>query len=200
MDPATSFDAALAAARRGDVDALELLAERFYPTVRRLVHHRLETDLRASRPWLAARFSTADVVQEVFLGVLRDLSTFAGTSESAFVGYLAMVVRNRVVDAVRFHGAERRDGRRISRIDERGDLQGHDLDPAADAAGTEQLERLDAALRTFEPRERLLLRARIEELATFQELADQLGYASESGARRAYYAAKARLALAMKER
>lgn len=199
VDSTTSFGEALEAARRGDAQALELLSQRFYPTVQRIVHQRLELDLRKGRPWLAARFSTGDVVQDVFLGVLRDLNAFGGDNEAAFVGYLAMVVRNRIVDAVRFHEAERRDGRRFGPSVDVLDLAGEDSDPALAAAAAEQMDRVREALTRFDPREQLLLRARLENLASFAELADQLGFQTESGARRAYYSAQARLALALKE-
>jgi RNA polymerase sigma factor (sigma-70 family) len=199
VGPTADFGATLAAARRGEADALQTLTERFYPTVQRMVHRRLELDLRVSRPWLAARFSTGDVVHDVFLGVLRDLNAFGGENEGAFAGYLAMVVRNRIVDAVRFHEAERRDGRRPGISVDMLDPEGTNLDPASEAVSAEEAERLKRALMRFEPREQLLLRARLENLATFSELAEQLGFSTESGARRAYYAAQARLALALKD-
>lgn len=199
VDTAPSFRDSLEAARRGDARALADLTERFYARVERLVHRRLALDLRASRPWLASRFSTGDVVQDVFQGVLRDLGAFGGEDEDAFAGYLAMVVRNRIVDAIRFHEAERRDGRRVARAADELELEGPAADPAAEAAHAEQMERLRVALERFEPREQLLLRARLEELATFGELAARLGFGTESGARRAYYAAKARLALLLRE-
>ena len=200
VDSATPFQVDLAAARLGDPQALKSLAERFYPTVQRLVHQRLELDMRMSRPWLTSRFSTGDVVQDVFMGVLRDLQAFAGDNEGAFVGYLAMVVRNRIIDAVRFHEADRRDGRRAGPSADSLPLAGaSSADPASEVASAEQMERLRQALSHFEPREQLLLRARLENLSTFGELAEQLGYSTESGARRAFYAAQARLALALKD-
>lgn len=189
------FKATLAAARAGDARALDALAQRFYPTVERIVHHRLATDLRTSRPWLTARFSTGDVVQEVFQGVLRDLGAFAGATEEAFTGYLAMVVRNRIIDAVRFHEADRRDGRRSFGTPDELDFEGGSADPAQTVATEEQVQRLFASFQHFAPREQLLLRARIEGVASFSELAAQLGYGSESAARRAFYAAQARLTL-----
>jgi RNA polymerase sigma factor (sigma-70 family) len=195
-----SFRETLAAARGGDIGALDSLAAQFYPTVQHIVHHRLATDLRSSRPWLKARFSTGDVVQDVFHSVLRDLGTFAGESEEAFIGYLVMVVRNRIVDAVRFHQAERRDGRRTRRTPTSFDVEDIDLDPSAHVASVEQVERLFEALARFEPREQLLLRARLDNLASFEELAAQLGYGSEATARRAFYAAQARLTLQLKDR
>jgi len=42
------------------------------------------------------------------------------------------------------------------------------------------------------------LRARLEGLASFRELAEQLGYGSESAARRAFFEAQARLVLRLR--
>jgi RNA polymerase sigma factor (sigma-70 family) len=189
------FPTLLEGARRKDPKALDELARRFYPGVERLVHHRLANDIRYRRPWVSARFSTGDVVQSVFEGVLRDLGAFAGSTEEAFVGYLSTVVRNRIIDAVRFHEASQRDGRRGISLDESGDGQGNEPDPADAAISEEKMTLLLATLEEFEPRLRHLLRARMEGLASFRELAEQLGYGSESAARRAFFDAQAKLAL-----
>jgi RNA polymerase sigma factor (sigma-70 family) len=197
------FPGTLDAARRGEGWALDRLAQAFYPKVERIVHHRLATDLRSSRPWLTARFSTGDVVQEVFHGVLRDLDSFAGNTEDAFAGFLAMVVRNRIIDAVRFHEADCRDGRRTGNLPTQLDLFVESArgsqDPADSVVSDEEVERLFEAMARFPERERLLLRARLENLASFAELAQQLGYGSESAARRAFYAAQAKLAIWLKQ-
>lgn len=193
-DPGT-FLSTLERARRGDAQALDDLAARFYPVVQALVHQRLAADLRRSRPWLSARFSTGDVVHTVFESVLWDLGAFAGQTEEAFVSYLAAVVRNRILDALRFHEAAQRDGRRGRPITGGFDTVGAESDPAEIAAASEDVARLLAAIAEFEPRVQHLLRARIEGLATFRELADQLGYGSESAARRAFFDAQARLSL-----
>jgi RNA polymerase sigma factor (sigma-70 family) len=189
------FPTLLEGARRKEPKALDELARRFYPGVERLVHHRLATDIRYRRPWVSARFSTGDVVQSVFEGVLRDLDAFAGSTEEAFVGYLSTVVRNRILDALRFHEAAQRDGRRGVPLEENGDEEGGEPDPADAAISAEKMTLLLATLEEFEPRVRHLLRARMEGLASFRELAEQLGYGSESAARRAYFDAQAKLAL-----
>jgi RNA polymerase sigma factor (sigma-70 family) len=190
-----TFLSTLESAKRGDSEALNELAEHFYPAVQGLVHHRLVTDMRHRRPWLAARFSTGDVVQSVFEGVLREIGTFAGRTEEAFIGYLATVVRNRIIDAVRFHEAAQRDGRRAHAMSQEFDTEGREVDPADAAVSAEGIEQLLAALSSFEPRVQHLLRARMEGLASFRELAEQLGYGSESAARRAFFDAQARLSL-----
>jgi RNA polymerase sigma factor (sigma-70 family) len=193
------LNALLDGAREGDRAALEALFERLYPRVQRMVHGHLARDMRQGRPWLAARFSTGDVVQEVFRSVLADMSAFAGDTEDALIGYLAMVVRNRLIDAIRFHEASRRDGRRSG--SETAALGTPDAEdgPAAAAATAEEVRRLHDALAEFPERERLLLRARFEDTRSLRELADQLGYSSESAARRAFHAAQARLALRLSE-
>jgi len=195
MSQTSEFLDMLERARAGDRQVLEEFAQRFYPVVQRLVHQRLAVDLRRSQPWLSARFSTGDVVHSVFESVLWDLEAFGGQNEQAFVGYLATLVRNRVLDALRFHQAAQRDGRKSLPITGNFDLAGLEADPAELAVAAEDSARLIAAIAKFEPRVRHLLRARIEGLASFRELAEQLGYGSESSARRAFFEAQAHLTL-----
>lgn len=193
--PESTFPRTLEAARSGDQAAVEVLFEQFYSRVQRMVHLSLARDLRTSRPWLLARFSTGDVVQDVFRSLLGDLSGFRGDTEDAFVGYLAMVVRNRLIDAIRFHEAAQRDGR-LSAGEVEMDLQGsREVEPGEHAASVEELDRFEAALATLDERERLLLRERLERNTSFEELAKTLGYGSRDAARRAFYASKARLAI-----
>ncbi|MEZ6016126.1 MAG: sigma-70 family RNA polymerase sigma factor [Planctomycetota bacterium] len=192
---AFDFMATLARARAHEPRALDALFEAFYAPVSRMVHQSLARDMRRSRPWLTARFSTGDVVQEVFRSVLQDLGGFMGQSADAFVGYLALVVRNRIFDAVRFHEASRRDGRRTGELSALHDRATGADDPCDVVANTEGCERLQRALEQLPEHERLLLRARFEESESFAWLAESLGYPSVSTARRAFYAAQARLAL-----
>ena len=192
----TDFRALLARSARGEREALDSLLAAYYPTVQSMVHRALATDLRLKRPWLAAMFSTGDVVQEVFCGVVRDIDTFDGEDESAFVAYLATMVKNRLVDAIRFHEAVRRDQRRAIRLPDSEPDQDQDqdaVDPARAAALDEQVQRFLRVVNKFEPRERMLLRERLERGVAFRDLAEQLGYPSEDAARKAFYAAQAKL-------
>ncbi|MEM6675277.1 MAG: hypothetical protein AAF726_20685, partial [Planctomycetota bacterium] len=75
-DPSAEFEPLLRAARGGDADALDRLFRRYYPRVEELVHVGLVRDLRRGRPWLLARFSTGDIVQDVFRRLLQDLGAF----------------------------------------------------------------------------------------------------------------------------
>ncbi len=196
--PQRSFQDALSAAQAGDQEAINDLFTWFYPRVRQIVHKSLATDLRQGRGWLAARFSTGDVVQEVFWSVLGNLKSFGGDTEHAFVGYLSMVVRNRIIDAVRHHQAEMRDGRRGAPELHESQHSSPVATPLDEALLTEDAERYQEALQGFPEREQLLLRARFEESATFEELAEQLGYSHEASARRAFYGAMAKLTVSLK--
>jgi RNA polymerase sigma factor (sigma-70 family) len=199
MSGSTPFIRTLELARAGDRESLDELARRFYPVVQELVHHRLASDLRRGRSWLNAQFSTGDVVQSVFESILPDMRAFRGTTEEAFVGYLAAVVHHRIIDALRFHEAERRDARRSVRIEHGFDVAGGESDPAEASKSADEFTRLQAGLARFDLREQHLLRARMEGTESFRELADQLGYGSESAARRAFFDAQAKLVLWLKE-
>ena len=191
------FAATLSAARSQDPDATEQLFKHCYPRVEEMVHRSLQQDIRMHRAWIQSRFSTGDVVQEVFRGLLKDLSTFDGDTEGALLGYLSMVVRNRIVDALRFHQAAQRDGRQTS---SETSVLGRALDrdgPGTVAGKKEELEIFHELLGRLPEKERLLLRARLEEDMTFQDLADRLGYSSKYAARRAFYAAQAQLAIGL---
>ena len=197
----STFVSILDRARGGDAEALEALVERFYPRVEAAVHHRLSRDLRVGRPWLASRLSTGDLVHDVFHSVIRDLGSFGGRTEDAFLGHVTMVVRNRVIDSIRFHEAACRDGRRAYSMPDGMDQadDGAAVDPAQVAVRLEALQRVEQSLAELDERERLLVRARFEGLASFEVLAEQLGYGSESTARRAFFDAQARLALRLKD-
>lgn len=187
------FRALLDRAMAGDETALDDLIQRFYVTVQTKVHKSLAFDLRTSRPWLTARFSTGDVVQEVFRSVVKSLQDFQGEDEEAFTGYLAMIIRNRIMDAVRFHEASRRDIRRVARnTDDHLELERGE-DPAKVASEHEEILKVEAAFAELSEQDRLLLRARVEQSLSFETLATDLGYSSASAARRAYYAAQAQI-------
>lgn len=191
------FQDLIGRARKGEAQALGELVTRYLPRVEQQVHLSLSRDARLGRPWLRARFSTGDVVQEVFRSVIQDLTTFSGTSEDGFCGWLATLVRNRIVDAIRLHEAGRRSGRAESPLAAgTGPLPpSQSTDPAAAAMRIEEAELVERALAELDPKTRHLVRARIEGLASFRELAEQLGFGSESGARRAFFEAQSKLAL-----
>ncbi|MCB9881121.1 MAG: sigma-70 family RNA polymerase sigma factor [Planctomycetes bacterium] len=200
MSESERFHALIEAACRGEREARDEIFQRFYPSVRSMVHRALEKDLRAKKPWLASAFSTGDVVQDVFLCVLRDLDDVEGRTEAAFASYLAALVKNRLIDAVRFHEAVRRDVRRA-----RGELDAELLTrgskgPGEKASAQEEVDAFLTTVATLSGRERLLLRERLESETSFVDIATLLGYPSADAARKAFYAAQAKLIMGLRSR
>ena len=144
-------------------------------------------------------FSTGDVVQEVFCGVIRDLDGFHSVHDGAFVKYLATMVKNRLVDAVRFHEAMRRDVRRTrDQVDDDAAAASEHADPRAVAEREDQLRAYARVVATFPQREQVLLRERLYGNQTFKHLAEVLSYPSEDAARKAFHTAQARLLLRLR--
>ena len=139
-------------------------------------------------------FSTGDVVQEIFLSVTRDLEDIRGREEASLLHYIATLTRNRLVDAIRFYEAARRDRRRdesdgqsVDRVRERGSS------PEDHAIHHEQIARFYRVLASFSERDRTLLRERIEHQRPFEELATMLGFATGDSSRKAFHVAQAKL-------
>ncbi|MCA8969742.1 MAG: sigma-70 family RNA polymerase sigma factor [Planctomycetes bacterium] len=190
-------DALIQRVRSGDRNATEELCALFYRDVQQNVHNALSRDVRRCRPWLAALFSTSDIVHDVFLGVLRDAGEFRGNTRAEFVTYLSRMTRNRLVDAIRHHEAARRDGRKTDR-DAEWDRSVEIEPPVARLIRSEDIELAYSILETFSERDRLLLRGRIEDGESYETLANDLGYASPDSARKSFHSVQARLVLKMR--
>lgn len=202
----SEFDELLRRAAAGDLDAQGDVVERFYPRVRSLVHARLDKDFRQSHRWIMPLFSTRDVVHDVLADAVRKLDDTTFADEGAFVGYLATIVRNRLLDAVRYHEAARRDQRRLVRdSDTDGDISARpagrgDGSPELAAELGEQVRILHEVLDSFGPRHKALLEMRLVDDEPFPVVAVKLGYASAESARQAFWDAKARLLVKLRAR
>lgn len=186
------FPNMLAAARGGDRAALDALCAAHYPTVERIAHRELRVELGASAGNLVALFSTGDVVQDVFRKVLTGLAAIEGITEGEFVNYMATAVRTRLLDLVRFHHAVRRDRRRTTHDTALAE-RSHDQHPLRRSALEEQVRIYFSILDGFDARERALLVRRLDGGATFESLADELGFPSPDAARKAFHKLHARL-------
>ncbi len=197
-DGERAFADLLDAARRGEQVAKDTLFDRIYPRLSRIAHASMAVEVRLRRPWLAALFSTGDIVHDVCERVLADLHTFQADNERALWGWLSVAVRNRIFDVLRYHEAVRRDCRRAAgRLD--------DVEPREPAAGPATQAQRDDLVRSFwavaerlPPREHELLRLRVQGGRTFEDLAKDLGYPSPDAARKALYAAEARLVVMLR--
>ena len=147
------------------------------------------------------QLSTGDLVQDVFLEVLRGIDRWEAADEQPFVAMLATLVEHRLIDHIRKEQADRRDARRN---DERGPqtigVVDDERGPGTIAMNHEQVRIYREVLGTFEMRERTLLVMRLEEQVEYQGLADRLGYPSADAARKAFRTVQARLLLRLQQR
>ena len=191
-------------ARAGDQEARDQILERFYPKVQKIVHNQLQHDFRKHHRWIMPLFSTGDIVQEVFVGVVNGLDGFEGENEEALAQFLSAIVRNRLLDALRYHEAGRRDVRR--KVEEPTVGMGAvapavgDPTPSLAASVGEQLRVYREVLLTLPERQRMLLRLRLENEMPFAEIAEKLGHASADAARKAFRDAQARMLVKLRAR
>jgi RNA polymerase sigma factor (sigma-70 family) len=167
------------------------------------VHRDLEQDFRQRHRWILPLFSTHDVVQEVLLAVVRDLRDTQFEDAPRFFAYLGTLVRHRLLDAVRFHEAARRDGRKQVAEATRGLAEQHagvEATPTLAASLGERAGLVRDALAELPERQRRVLELRLLEDATFPQIRDALGYASDETARQACHDAQARLLVKLRMR
>jgi RNA polymerase sigma factor (sigma-70 family) len=194
------FPVVLAAARSGDRAALDSLCSIHYPTVERMAHRELRTELGPNADKLVAMFSTGDVVQDVFRKVLASLDGFLGATEGEFVNFIATAVRSRLLDLVRFHYAVRRDRRRTTHEDEALAHKVGADHPVRKLCAEEQVRIYFSILDDFEGRERALLVRRLDGEATFESLAEELRFPSADAARKAFHRLHARLLVRLQQK
>ncbi|MFO1077307.1 MAG: sigma-70 family RNA polymerase sigma factor [Planctomycetota bacterium] len=182
-------------AASGDTAAQGELVAAFYPRVRAIAHRQLEQQIGRDALGLLALFSTGDVVQEAFVAALHELPRFRGESEAELVGWLAALVRNRVVDAIRHHLAQRRDRRRcVAGLDGNASPD-RDLTPSQAMARREHAVIQERVLSGLDGRERALLQARLVDVAAWGDSAAHLGCPRPDAARFAFRRLQARLML-----
>ena len=176
----------IVAAAAGDEAAQERVVAACYEPVQRLVHRDLERDFRKRHRWILPLFSTHDVVHEVLAAVVKDLA------DTSFEG------------AVRFHEAARRDDRKNVAEPTVGMAQaaadGREQTPTMAASLGERAGLVRDALQELPERQRRLLELRLLEDATFPQIRDALGYASDETARQAFQDAQARLLVKLRVR
>lgn len=194
--------ATIRAAAAGDGAAQQDLVRRCYEDVRQLVHRDLQGDFRQRHRWILPLFSTHDVVHEVLIAVVRDLrdTDFAGASQ--FFAYLGTLVRHRLLDAVRFHEAARRDGKKqvAEGTQALAGAAGRDPTPTLAASLGERAGLVRDALAELPERQRRVLELRLLDDATFPQIRQALGYASDETARQAFHDAQARLLVKLRTR
>ena len=175
-------------ARAGNRRALEIVASRLLPRLRRWAAGRLPA-------WARDLADTQDLVQETLTNVLTTIDRFEPKHEAAFTVYLRAALANRLKNELRravrhpaAHGME---------------AAAHHVSPwpsPLDEAITQQAwDRYEAALAALDEEDREAIIGRIELHYSYQELADAWGKPSAEAARKAVERAVKRLAEEMNE-
>jgi RNA polymerase sigma factor (sigma-70 family) len=157
-------------AREGDQAAWGMLYQQYRGTLRSTAERSLPRSVRGST-------DGEDVVQDVFLRVSRHLRHLDVPHEGAFLAYLRRAVINKVVDEVR------RSARVPARVSMPPNVVSGGKSPLQDMIGREQLSSYRAALIRLGPREREILKLRVDQGLPYHEVARQLGIATPDAAR-----------------
>ncbi len=173
--------ALLARARAGDLQALNELAARYLPRMRRWASGRLPQ-------WTRTLADTDDLVQESVLQTFRRIDRIDVEHEGALQAYLRQAIMNRIRD--QFRRSARAPG--MTAVDSQHPSA--EASPLEAAIGAEAVERYERALGRLRPQDRAAIIARIEMDCSNEELAIALNKPSANAARMAVERALVRLA------
>jgi RNA polymerase sigma-70 factor (ECF subfamily) len=167
-------------AQQGDPAAARTLMERALPVVRRWARGKLPTQARGAA-------DTEDIVQDAFVGTLRNLARFRHHTVGALHAYLRRAVINRIRDVMR--GSRRQ----AAEFDATADPPDWQPSPLERAILQQRVEHFLAALTKLRPADRQILVWRLELGYTPREIATRLGK-TEAAAAMTVSRAMARLA------
>lgn len=193
MEPSpNAWKSRIDAARGGDRDAVADL----FNGLRAYLHRRAEQQLDAD---LSVKVSPSDIVQETFLRAFAGIGAFKGTTRGELIAWVQSILKTRLQNANRrFRGTGKRDiGReqleRRSGTRNVNRVAAHEETPSRVLMAHEELQRLEAALRTLPPRQELAIRLRNELRLSFEEVAEALD-CSQEAAQKLWARAVSRLA------
>lgn len=171
--PRLALDSTLALvtrARRGDRDALEMIAERYESALTRFAHGRMP---RAARGLV----DTCDVVQVVVVRTLARLDAIDTALSGSLLAYMRRAVLNQIRDEIR------RAQRRPAIAPLNTELAGPDPDPLDRIISSQELERYEEALAHLPADQQEAFMMRVEMDCSYREIAEALGRASAESAR-----------------
>lgn len=163
----------------GDIDAISELVRRYEPRLRTALHGKL-------RPELRRRLDTDDVLQSTLTLVLRDLPAVEYRGEAKFRNWLLTVAERRLQEAVRYHGAARRDVKREDAPRATAPEAPERSSPSEQAARVEEQDRLASRIGHLSPGPRRVIEMRAFEGLSFPEIAERLDLPSADAARQRY--------------
>jgi RNA polymerase sigma-70 factor (ECF subfamily) len=176
----------VARACKGDAEAENQLAERYWKVLQGWAHGRLPLNARE-------RADTDDLVQMTLLKTLQKLRTFEPRREGAFTAYLHQILMNQIRDEIR------RASRRPRQTEVPDTLPAGCKSPDDEVIQQEFVERYEAALARLPEQQRKAVLLRLELGHSHQEVADALGSPSPDAARMLLSRGLARLAELMQD-
>ncbi|MEM7305439.1 MAG: sigma-70 family RNA polymerase sigma factor [Planctomycetota bacterium] len=187
----------------GDPEALQVLFQRHYPTVERIVRVRLGA-------FLAGREEVGDMVQGTMLHALRHLQSFEPREDARFVNWLAKIAANVIRDRQRYWGAQVRNPDHEVALAQPGqpgleDSRGWDL--VADTAAVpekldnrEREEIVDACLASLPDADREIILLRDFAGASWSYIAEELGEPTVATAQGSHKRAREALKVCVRRR
>lgn len=171
-------------AQAGDGDAIDALASRYLPRLKRWASGRLPR-------WARDGADTQDLVQETLFHTFKRIEGFEHRGEGALQAYLRQAILNRIRDRLR--RAKRRP--QLAPLDLEAEDKGQS--PLDAAIGRETVDRYERALARLDPDDREAVVARIELGFSNEQIAELLGKPTANAARVAVQRAIVRLAREM---
>jgi RNA polymerase sigma-70 factor (ECF subfamily) len=170
----------VALAQGGDALALDQLCRVYGERVLRIVRLRMGSALRA-------RMQSMDLVQDVFVSALKDLTQFEYRDDGDFLRWLSKIAENRIRDtAKRFHAAKRDARREVPLCDAAAGSPGRGREPvrlttpSVIVSASEDLDRLENAMTMLKPEyHQVIVMAEIEDLS-YPEIAAELGKSADA--------------------
>jgi RNA polymerase sigma-70 factor (ECF subfamily) len=191
-------------AQNGDSGALNLLFERYYERVRRVVRMRLGHKLRQE-------MDSGDILQETFLAAAKAFDKYEVREEAALINWLAKLAENQIIRAADYHGAQKRNQDRrmhiqsLSGSGNMSDTQSYQLPgdvpkPDDQVAGIEEEELLERCVSELDDEYRELIILREYAGASWEEIARETGRPSSDAARMMHGKAMLELSKLLKEK
>lgn len=184
-DPFEETGRLLQQAKQGDRASLSSLIRQYEEPLLGRVRKMMGTKLRQLD-------DSRDVLQDLFLDILKDYDPEKIRTEEEFLRWAAVVVRNNIHDAgrrARARGMERL----TSSILGRGLPDRAARDPGSATIQRDEQSSVESALRELPEHYRRVIELRDIEQLSYKEVARELGDSSESAARKLYVKALARL-------
>ena len=191
-------------AQKGDSGALNLLFERYYERVRRVVRMRLGRKLRQE-------MDSGDILQETFLAAAKAFDNYEVREEAALINWLAKLAENQIIRAADYHGAQKRNQDRrmhLQSLSGSGNmsetqsfqLPGNAPKPIDDVAGSEEEALLEQCVAELSEEYKELIILREYAGASWDEIARETGRPSPDAARMMHGKAMLELSKLLKER